>query len=63
MSFELKVIFLYFKKNCTIKEISELFNISIEKVGEIISTELETIKLIRYLYGYKSEFKEYSEYE
>ena len=63
MSFELKVIFLYFKKNCTIKEISELFNISIEKVGEIISTELETIKLIRYLYGHKSEFKEYSEYE
>lgn len=63
MSFELKVIFLYFKKNCSIKEISDLFNISIEKVGEILSTEIETIKLIKFLHGTKSEFKEYSEYE
>jgi hypothetical protein len=40
MSIEYKIIFLYFKKYCTLKEISDILNLNVRFVAETISVEL-----------------------
>lgn len=40
MSIEYKIIFLYFKKDCTYQEISEVLGVEIKFVAETVAVEL-----------------------
>jgi DNA-directed RNA polymerase specialized sigma subunit len=41
---EYKILFLYFKKQCTFKEISELLNTPILTVSKVVAVEITEIK-------------------
>ena len=44
MSIEYKIVFLYFKKYCTFKDISEVLDVDVKFVAEIIAVELSETK-------------------